>query len=78
MPDISKWDINNVVYMNELSSFCPVLQSLPDISKWKTDNVTLMTGMFYCCKSLKSIPEISKWNIFKNNYVGNIFAGCVL
>ena len=35
LPDISKWNINNVTDMEYLFSVCESLSSLPDISKWK-------------------------------------------
>jgi len=46
LPDISKWNTNNVTNMKVMSNECRRLSSLPDISKWKTNNVTDMSGMF--------------------------------
>ena len=39
LPDISKWNTNNVTDMNGMFSRCSSLKSLPDISKWNTNNV---------------------------------------
>ena len=52
LPDISKWNTNNVKNMSWMFSNCKSLSSLPDISKWNTNKVTDMSGMFYNCKSL--------------------------
>ena len=35
LPDISKWNTNNVNQMTDMLSSCSRLSSLPDISKWK-------------------------------------------
>ena len=40
LPDISKWNTNNVTDMSCLFYGCSSLTNLPDISKWKIDNVT--------------------------------------
>ena len=49
LPDISKWNTNNVTNMSCLFSGCSSLSSLPDISKWNTNNVIDMSWMFYGC-----------------------------
>ena len=43
LPDISKWNISNVMDMNYMFSICSFL---PDISKWNTSNVTDKIGIF--------------------------------
>ena len=63
LPDISKWDVSNVKYMNGMFSLCYSLIDLPDISTWNFQNVISIKGMFNCCSSLKSLPDISKWNL---------------
>jgi len=40
LPDISKWNINNVTNMTDIFSYCKSLTSLPYISKWNINNVT--------------------------------------
>ena len=62
LPDISKWNTNNVTDMMGLFLGCSSLKSLPDISKWNINNVTNMMFLFVECSSLKSLPDISKWN----------------
>ena len=59
LPDISKWNIENVNDISFMFSKSS-LESLPDISKWNTKNITNMCGIFSKCKSLKSLPDISK------------------
>ena len=55
LPDISKWNTNNVTDMSWMFCRCESLISLPDISKWNTNNVTNMDYMFNGCKSLKMV-----------------------
>ena len=46
LPDISKWNTNNAIYMRYMFYGCSLLSSLPDISKWNTNNVSEMQSMF--------------------------------
>ena len=62
LPDISKWNTDNVIVMIFILFNCSSLLSLPDISKWNTDNLENMSSMFFYCSSLSSLPDISKWN----------------
>ena len=39
LPDISKWEINNIINMSNIFVGCSSLKYLPDISKWNTNNV---------------------------------------
>ena len=39
LPDISKWNKDNVINMGGLFFGCNLLKYLPDISKWNTYNV---------------------------------------
>ena len=47
LPDISKWNTNNVIDISELFFNCSSLSSLPDISKWNTNNVIDMSEFFF-------------------------------
>ena len=51
LPDISKWNTNNVTNMSYMFYGCSSLESLPDISKWNTNNVTNMS--YILLKSLR-------------------------
>ena len=59
IPDLSKWNTNNVKYMYRMFYECSSLISLPDLSKWNTNNVTRMEHMFYGCFNILIIPSIS-------------------
>ena len=76
LPDISKWNTNNITDMSFIFALCSSLSSLPDISKWNTINVTNISAIFGNCSSLKSLPDISKWNIKNLIDINNIFKGC--
>ena len=73
LPDISKWNINNI----NMFYGCLSLSSLPDISKWNIYNVTYLSFMFRGCSSLSSLPDISKWNINNISNISYIFNGCL-
>ena len=49
LPDISKWNTNNVIYMSYMFYNCSSLISLPDISKLNTNNVNDISNIFYNC-----------------------------
>ena len=53
LPDISKWNIDNVTDMSNMFLNCSSLKYLPDISKWNTNNVKNMSLIFCNCSSLK-------------------------
>ena len=55
LPDISKWNTNNVANIIYMFYKCCSLISLPDISKWNTNNVANMFGMFFDCRTLTSL-----------------------
>ena len=73
LPEISKWDISNVVSIMFLFFNCEKLKSLPDISKWKVNKVLNLSGLFFNCKALEKIPDISSWNIFSNKNSSKTF-----
>jgi len=47
LPDISKWNTNNVTEMIFLFYGCSSLKSLPDLSKWNTNNVTYISWFIF-------------------------------
>ena len=85
LPDISKWNTNNVKNKSGIFSNCSGLSSLSDISKWNTNNtinIYNIRDMFCRCSSLSSLPDISKWNYLKinthnNTIVNYILSGCL-
>ena len=67
LPDISKWNINNVIRLNCTFSRCVSLLSMPDISKWKTKNLKEMFFIFSDCLNLLSLPDITQWNNYNED-----------
>jgi surface protein len=55
LPDISKWNIENILDLSHLFDGCLALQSLPNISKWKTNNVINIGGMLSECNFFNKI-----------------------
>ena len=72
LPDISKWNTNNVKDLSDIFRNCYSLKSIPDISIWNTKNVMNINKIFYKCSSLISLPDISKWNLPLINNKNNI------
>ena len=66
LPDISKWNTNNIIDISYIFLGCKHLLSLPDISKWNTNNVNNMNSMFDGCVKLSSLPIFPK-SLFINN-----------
>ena len=66
LPDISKWNTNNVINMIEMFYGCSSLSSFPNISNWNTDKVTNMNNMLEQCSSLSSYFDFSKMYITKS------------
>ena len=67
--DISKWDVSNVINMDEMFS-CSYFNT--DISKWDVSNVTSMKGMFI---HSEFNGDISNWDINKVNNMAYMFSG---
>ena len=63
LPDISKWNTNNVTNMSKMFSGCSNLSEL-NLSSFNTNNVTDMNGMFSGCSNLNQVL-INKLNIKK-------------
>ena len=64
LPDISKWNISNVINMRSMLYGCSSLSSLPDISNWNTNNVTNMREMFYDCSNM-ILTKVIKTRLYK-------------
>ena len=52
LPDVSKWNTINAIYMKGMFSGCSSISSLTDISKWNTNNITEMNKMFSGCLNI--------------------------
>ena len=73
LPDISKWDTNNVKDMSNFFDNCCSLSVLPNISKWNFKNVEDISRMFYNCNSLISLPDINFLTKFHFKKMDKIF-----
>ena len=63
LPDISKWNTQNIINLNSIFEDCSLLPYIPNISKWKFNNKIKINNIFKGCNSLLIIPDISKWNV---------------
>ena len=61
LPDISKWNINNIKKINNMFSGCKSLKSFPDISKIKINEEINKENIFDRCKE-EIIPKELKNN----------------
>ena len=52
LPDISKWNMNNVINICGMFSRCSSLEELPDISKWKINNFINLSLIEIICKNI--------------------------
>ena len=72
LPDISKWNISNLIYFDNIFVGCSSLSKIPDISHWRK---RFKEGRFYYifsgCISLSSLP-----NIFKRGGSFKYFENC--
>ena len=69
LPDISKWNTNNVKDMSYMFKDCSALSSLPDISNWNNYEKYKENIFEGCNKSLK-IPSKSQQKSFFNYFFG--------
>ena len=76
LPDISKWNTENVKKMEKMFYGCSSLIILPDISKWNISKVKNISNMFGGCTSLISLPDISNWNVSDCEFMEGIFYKC--
>ena len=62
LPDISKWNVNNVMAINNLFFNCSSLISLPDISKWNIFNSNI-NNLISFLESIDHLNEATIRNI---------------
>ena len=72
--DISKWDVSNVKYMNNMFYGCENFNG--NISRWNVSNVINMNGMFAGC--VKFNCDISDWDVSNVKDMGGLFCRCYL
>ena len=70
LPDLSKWNTNNVIDMSYMFLECSSLSSLPDISKWNSkinDIFTQSENLILSKQILKSISfQAEDYNEIEN------------
>jgi len=76
LPNISKWNMNNVTNISYIFYKCSSLSSLPNISKWNINNAINMNYMFNNCSSLAFLPDISKWKNYNAFNIYNMLVQC--
>ena len=76
LPDISKWNTENINNLSNIFYDCISLKSIPDISKWNISKVKNISGLFYNCINLNKLPNISIWNTSEVKEINNIFTNC--
>ena len=76
LPDLYKFNTNNITDISYMFSNCGSLISISDISHLKTKNVTKMKGMFYYCGALQSLPDISNWDTSNVTDMSSMFGFC--
>ena len=70
LPDISKWNTNNVNDIYEMLRNCISLSSLPDITKWNTNKIRDMENMNLNCYNclLLYLPDKQIFNESSESY----------
>lgn len=58
-PDVSTWDVSNVISMRCMFYNCEKFNC--DISRWDVSSVEDMTALFYCCENFNK--NISNWKV---------------
>ena len=77
LPDISKWNLSNVVNISGMFCGCSSLAYIPNISKWDTSKIKNMSMLFAECKSLEFLPDISKWKTNNVETMASMFSDCI-
>ena len=71
-PDVSKWNVSNVISMKYMFYNC--INFNCDISGWDVSNVEDMTSMFHYCEKFNK--DISNWNISNVKTMKYMFFYC--
>ena len=80
IPDISKWDVSNILNMSYMFSGCIKLTAFPNIFNWEIKNHANMRGIFYNCINYKHGLEKyddSKCKINNQSDISFIFYYCL-
>ena len=75
LPDISKWNTENVTNISKMFVLC---FSFPELSNAAFDKINDMFKIFLSGEDLYSLPDISDWKINKVIDISNLFSNCQL
>ena len=67
LPDILKWNIDNVSNMSDMFRDCKSISSFPDITEWNIENINI-NGIFKGCKKLKMFLKNLKKGVLYFKY----------
>ena len=73
LPDISKWNTENLENIGFLFYNCSKIMKIPDISKWNVNKIKIIDNLFGNCNSNLVLPDISKWNIKNTEIIKQVF-----
>lgn len=71
-PDISRWDVRNVVDMKRCFWYCEKFNC--DLSQWKTDSLKFADYAFCHCNIFNQ--DMSTWNMSNCESIRGMFAHC--
>lgn len=71
-PDISKWNVSNVIDMESMFSNCTNFNC--DISGWDVGKVENMHYMFWGCEKFNQ--DLSDWNVSNVKFKSDMFNKC--
>ena len=57
LPDISKWNMKNIMNITSMFCNCVSLVRIPDISKWEINDDVKKDNIFYRCVNCMNIPQ---------------------
>ena len=79
LPDISKWNINNVKYMIDIFKGCNSLVSLPDFSKWNINRAKECYEFIDMERETSEFQYKDKFKKFKFNNIDsmNMYDECL-
>lgn len=75
---ISKWNMGNILYIDNMFCNCKSLISIPDIYNWNLNNnrIKSMKNLFKNCKLVSNLNKLSNWKIAKDHFSSDMFEGC--
>ena len=72
--DISKWNVSNVINMEDMFYLCENLESIGDVSSWDVSKVKNMCCMFFANENIN--VDLSSWDVSKVENMDTMFYKC--